>query len=93
MSGRKLIVGWKHTAEQLYARYKNEPNTQFARCFQALALLRRSKTRQETAPIVGVCRRAVQKWLAWYRTDGLDALAHRRRGGNRKPVRPLLTPD
>jgi hypothetical protein len=40
MSGRKLIVDWKHTADELYARYKNEPNTQIARRFQALALLR-----------------------------------------------------
>jgi hypothetical protein len=93
MSGRKLIVDWKHTADELYARYKHEPNTHIARRFQALALLRRGKTLKETAAIVGVCLRAVQKWLAWYRTDGVDALAHRRRGGNRRPVRPLLTPN
>jgi transposase len=87
------MVDWKHTADELYARYKHEPNTHIARRFQALALLRRGKTLKETAAIVGVCLRAVQKWLAWYRTDGVDALAHRRRGGNRRPVRPLLTPN
>ena len=92
MRGRKLIVDWKHTAEELYARYKNKPNTHIARRFQALALLRRGKPLQETAAIVSVSPRTVQKWLAWYRTDGVNALAHRRRGGNRKPVRPLLTP-
>jgi len=92
MSGRKLQVDWKHTAEELYARYKNKPNTHIARRFQALALLRRGKPLQETAAIVSVSPRTVQKWLAWYRTDGVNALAHRRRGGNRKPVRPLLTP-
>jgi len=54
MSGRKLTVDWKHTAEELYAHYNNTPNTQIARRFQALALLRRGRTLKETAAIVGV---------------------------------------
>jgi transposase len=93
MSGRKLTVDWKHTAEELYAHYNNTPNTQIARRFQALALLRRGRTLKETAAIVGVSMRTVQKWLTWYRTAGLDELTRRTRGGNRIPVRPLLTPD
>jgi transposase len=93
MSGRKLTVDWKHTAEELYAHYNNTPNTQIARRFQALALLRRGRTLKETAEIVGVSIRTVQKWLTWYRTGGLDELTRRTRGGNRIPVRPLLTPD
>jgi len=36
---------------------------------------------------------SIHKWLTWYRTGGLDALTRRTRGGNRIPVRPLLTPD
>ena len=93
MSGRKLTMNWKHTAEELYAHYNNTPNTQIARRFQALALLRRGRTLKETAEIVGVSIRTVQKWLTWYRTGGLDELTRRTRGGNRIPVRPLLTPD
>jgi transposase len=93
MSGRKLTVDWKHTAEELYAHYNNTPNTQIARRFQALALLRRGRTLKETAAIVGVSIRTVQKWLTWYRTGELDELTRRTRGGNRIPVRPLLTPD
>jgi transposase len=93
MSGRKLTVDWKHTAEELYAHYNNTPNTQIARRFQALTLLRRGRTRKETAEIVGVSIRTVQKWLTWYRTGGLDELTRRTRGGNRIPVRPLLTPN
>jgi hypothetical protein len=38
MSGRKLTVDWKHTAEELYAHDSNTPNTQIARRFQALFL-------------------------------------------------------
>jgi len=93
MSGRKLTVDEKHTAEELYAYYNNTPNTQIARRFQALALLQRGRTLKETAAIVGVSIRAVQKWLTWYRTGGLDEPTRRTRGGNRIPVRPLLTPD
>ena len=68
MSGRKLTVDWKHTAEELYAYYNNTPNTQIAQRFQALALLQRGRTLKETAAIVGVSMRTVQKWLTWYRT-------------------------
>jgi len=85
-------VEQKRPADELYARYKSERDSHIAQRFQALALPRRGKTLKETAEIVGVCLRTVQKWLTWYRTDGVDALARRRRGGNRRPVRPLLTP-
>jgi transposase len=36
---------------------------------------------------------SIHKWLTWSRTGGLDELTRRTRGGNRIPVRPLLTPD
>jgi transposase len=93
MSGRKLTVDEKHTAEELYAHYNNTPNTQIARRFQALALLQRGRTLKETAAIVGVSIRAVQKWLTGSRTGGLNTITRRTRGGNRIPVRPRLTPD
>ena len=83
----------KRPADELYARYKSERDSHIAQRFQALALPRRGKTLKETAEIVGVCLRTVQKWLTWYRTGGLDELTRRTRGGNRIPVRPLLTPD
>jgi hypothetical protein len=93
MSGRKLTVDEKHTAEELYAYYNNTPNPQIARRFQALALLQRGRTLKETAAIVGVSIRAVQKWRTGYRTGGLNTITRRTRGGNRIPVRPRLTPD
>lgn len=34
MRGRKLIVDWKHTTEELYARYKQERNTHIAKRLQ-----------------------------------------------------------
>ena len=93
MRGRKLIVDWKHTAEELYARYKQERNTHIAKRLQALFLLRRGTPTRQVALIVGVSRMSIHKWLTWYRTGGLDELTRRTRGGNRIPVRPRLTPD
>jgi transposase len=93
MSGRKLTVDWKHTAEELYAHDNNTPNTQIARRFQTLALLRRGTPTRQVARIVGVSRMSIHKWRTGSRTGGLDELTRRTRGGNRIPVRPRLTPD
>ena len=56
MSGRKLTVDWKHTAEELYARYKHERNRHIAKRLQALFLLRRGTPTRQVALIVGVSR-------------------------------------
>ena len=48
---------------------------------------------KETAAIVGVCIRTIQKWLTGSRTGGLDELTRRTRGGNRATPRSPLTPD
>ena len=93
MRGRKLTVDWKHTAEELYAHYKQERNIHIAKRLQALFLLRCGTPTRQVARIVGVSRMSIHKWLTWYRTGGLDELTRRTRGGNRIPVRPLLTPD
>ena len=70
MRGRKLIVDWKHTAEELHARYKQERNTHIAKRLQALFLLRRGTPTRQVALIVGVSRMSIHKWLTWYRTGG-----------------------
>ena len=93
MSGRKLTVDEKHTAEKLYARYKQERNTHIAKRLQALVLLRRGTPTRQVARIVGVSRMSIHKWRTGSCTGGLDELTRRTRGGNRIPVRPLLTPD
>jgi len=93
MRGRKLTVDEKHTAEELYARYKHERNLHIAKRLQALFLLRRGTPTRQVALIVGVSRVSIHKWRTGSRTGGLDALTRRTRGGNRTPVRPLLTPN
>jgi transposase len=93
MSGRKLTVDEKHTAEKLYARDKHERNLHIAKRLQALALLRRGTPTRQVARIVGVSRMSIHKWRTGSHTGGLDELTRRTRGGNRIPVRPRLTPD
>ena len=83
----------KHTAEALHARYKQERNLHIAKRLQALRLLRHGTPTRQVACIVGVSRMSIHKWLTWYRTGGLDELTRRTRGGSRRFVRPLLTPD
>jgi hypothetical protein len=50
MRGRKLTVDWKHTAEELYAHYKQERNTHIAKRLQALALLQTRHTHPTSRP-------------------------------------------
>lgn len=91
MRGRKLIVDWKHTAEQLYTRYQQERDIHIAKRLQALMLLRRGTPIRQVASIVGVSRMSLHNWLTWYRAGGLDELTRRTRGGKRVSPRPLLT--
>jgi transposase len=93
MRGRKLTVDWKHTAEELYAHYKQERNIHIAKRLQALFLLRCGTPTRQVARIVGVSRMSIHKWLTWYRTGGLDELTRRTRGGNRATPRSRLTSD
>ena len=82
MRGRKLTVDWKHTAEELHARYKQERNIHIAKRLQALFLLRCGTPTRQVALIVGVSRMSIHKWLTGSRTGGLHALTRRTRGGN-----------
>ena len=61
MRGRKLIVDWKHTAEELYARNKHERNLHIAKRLQALTRLRRGTLTRQVALIVGVSRMSIHK--------------------------------
>ncbi|WP_414510845.1 helix-turn-helix domain-containing protein [Synechococcus sp. RC10A2] len=58
-TGGTPIRGRKRLAEQ--KRPADEPYSHIARRFHALALLRRGNTLQQTAALVGVTPRAVQK--------------------------------
>ncbi len=92
MAGRRLALEWHETAEELLARYRAERNVHLARRLQALYLVRQGRRVGETAAVVGVSTRSVEKWLAWYRQGGLAEVSRHRRGGPR-PRRGPLAPQ
>jgi transposase len=93
MAGRKFVVAWQHTAEELFARYQAERDGRLARRWQALWHLRRGKSLAEVAAIVGVAYRTVQEWVGWYRSGGLAEVAGHPRGGLRRPISEPLTAE
>ena len=79
------------TAAALKARYRAEARADRRMRLQGLWLLREGRSVDETAAAVGVHRRTVDRWVAWYRRGGVDgALAHRQ-GGRGQPRK--LTPE
>jgi transposase len=57
----------------------------------ALWLVRRGQTTRETAEVLGVDERTVQRWLAWYRAGGLAPIEERHAGS--QGARPYLTAE
>ncbi|HEX2185110.1 MAG TPA: helix-turn-helix domain-containing protein [Chloroflexota bacterium] len=93
MAGRKFVVAWHHSAEELFARYQAERDGRLVRRWQALWHLRRGKSLAEVAALVGVAYRTVQAWVGWYRAGGLAEVAGHARGGLRRPIVEPLTPE
>jgi transposase len=81
MRGRRLVLAWQDDEAALYRRYRAERDPALRPRGQALWLLRRGRSATEVASLVGVHRRSVQRWLAWYRQGGLAAVAQHRQGG------------
>src|SRR5919202_1159783 len=80
MRGRRLRVEWQDDEATLRRRYRREADAELRPRWQALWLLRQGRSATETAALVGVHRRSVQRWLAWYRQGGLAAVAQHRQG-------------
>lgn len=82
--GRPFVVAWREedTEEALRAAYRAERRVDVRQRFQALWLLRSGKRRMdEVAAVVGTDYRTVQRWVAWYRTGGLEEVRGHRMGG------------
>lgn len=91
--GRKLTIEWAAAddAGSVYARYRRERRADVRPRLHALWLVRTGKTTRETAEVLGVDERTVQRWLAWYRAGGLPLLEGRHSGGQGAPS--FLTPE
>lgn len=80
MRGRPLVIQWNESEEDLYGLLRRERNGHRRARYQALWMLRRGYNISEVSQAVGVDYRTVQRWVSWYRKDGLDAVIRRTPG-------------
>lgn len=80
MRGRPLVIQWKESEEELYRLLRRERNGHRRARYQALWMLRRGHNIGEVSQAVGVDYRTVQRWVSWYRKEGLDAVIRRTPG-------------
>ncbi|HVL25549.1 MAG TPA: helix-turn-helix domain-containing protein [Thermomicrobiales bacterium] len=88
MRGRPLVIEWKESADELRRRYEAERNGHRRARLHALWMLRQGHTIGEAGHVVGVDYRTIQRWVAWYRTNGIDDVLDRT-PGHAAPGRPL----
>lgn len=82
--GRPFVVAWNEedTEDALRAAYRAERDVDVRQRLHALWLLRGGERRMdEVAGLVGTTYRTVQRWVAWYREGGLEAIRTHRMGG------------
>lgn len=93
MMGRPWRVEWRpeDTAEALKAAYQRERDPEVRTRLHGLWLLRSGRRLGDTAAVVGVHYRSVQRWVEWYRTGGVAAVCAHHAGGHGQPSR--LTPE
>lgn len=87
--GRPFVVAWRDEDDEaaLKAAYRAEQDAEVKPRLHALWLVRGGRRLGEVADVVGVDYRTVQRWVAWYRAGGLDAVASRHMGGVGQPSR------
>ena len=95
MRGRPFQMDWRQAARGYGGRAhaglpaaERRHRAHEAACAVAAA---QGKTMGEVADIVGTHRRAVQDWVAWYRSGGLEEVAAHKKGGEGVPR--FLNPD
>src|SRR5438270_1699108 len=92
--GRPCVVAWRDedTEEALRAAYRAEQRSDVRQRLQAVWLLRDGqRCVGEVTAVVGVDYQTVQRWVAWYRTGGIEAVCDHRMGGYGQT--PRLTPE
>lgn len=93
MRGRPLLVPWRHSAEELEALLAAERNPRRRQRLEALRLLRIGCRIKEVRDTLGVDYRTIQRWVAWYRAEGLDSVLQRTPGHRAPGRRPKLTSE
>jgi transposase len=91
--GKKLAIAWvaEDTVEALRGRYRRARQADVRPGLHGLWLLRSGRSARETAVVLGVHERTVQRWIGWYQRGGLAAVESRHAGGQGAPA--LLTAE
>lgn len=90
---RSMMIEWAETAEELYARYRQERDLSVRKRLHALWLVRRGERLGSAAEQAGVGARTLERWLAWYRADGLGGVLDRVPGHGATGASGKLTPE
>ena len=81
---KPVAVEWAEAVEDLHKRFVAERDVERRKRLQALWLLRRGDSVAEAAVSAGVGKRTLERWLGWYRQDGLENVLGRVRGHGAK---------
>ena len=87
MARPRFEMTWdeEDTAAVLKAEYRREGRADRRPRLHGLWLLRTGRPVDETAAAVGVHRRTVDRWVAWYRAGGREGVLAHRQGGHGQP--------
>ena len=74
---KPVAVTWAETAEELERQYRAERDVGRRKRLCALWRVRRGDQPAEAGRVAGVGGRTVERWLGWYRADGLAEVLRR----------------
>ena len=77
---KPVAVDWGETADELEAGYRAERDLERRKRLGALWRVRAGDRVADAGRVVGVGGRTVERWLAWYRAEGLDGVLRRTPG-------------
>lgn len=90
---KPVAVIWAEDAEALRARFGAERDPARRLRLQVLWLVREGRGVTTAARTAGVGTRTVERWLGWYRTDGLGEVLRRVPGHGARGAVGWLTPE
>jgi transposase len=75
--GRRLTVTWKEDIEELFRLYRKEKEPHRRTRFKALWFMQRGESLVEISDSLGIPYRSLQRWVKWYREEGIEAISKR----------------
>jgi len=81
--GRPLKIAWSESEEELYQLYLTEAIGVRKQKSQFFWLVKSGRTIREASCIVGIQERVGQRYIGWYKKEGLKAALNRCHGGDR----------